>query len=500
MSQPLSASTLSRLPSVVLRSRYDRSAVKSSIVHIGVGGFFRAHQAVYADELLENGGDPRWGYCGVGLLPQDRRMYDVLRSQDHLYTVVARSKGQSQARIVRSLVDYLFAPDNSESVFEKIAAPETEIVSLTITEGGYYINGATGGFDVEHPDIKHDLENPSSPRCTFGYLAAALERRRLQGGTPITLMSCDNIQGNGDLFKRHFTAFAELYSAPLARWLEKNCTFPNTMVDRITPATTDKDRAWVKETYQIDDGWPVVTETFRQWVVEDHFALGRPRWETCGVQITTDVASYEKIKLRVLNGSHQALCYIGMLLGYTYVHEALNDPGVLALVRQFMVREVAPVLSAAPGMDLAVYQDQVVERFLNEAIADRLSRISIYGSSGIPQFLLPTIQDQIQRGGPIELASFVIASWLRALDGCDDQGRELALLDPKRSSLAPIAKAARLDPKTFSFPPELFGRLATEARFCDCVRTSLADFNRLGARNALARCIESIPATGNAKP
>ena len=441
------------------------------------------------DELLERGGDPAWGYCGVGLLPQDARMRDTLQRQDCLYTVVERDGTDSRARIVGSVVNFLFAPDNAGAVIDAIAARETKVVSLTITEGGYHIDGKTGGFDTSHPDIQTDLRHPRSPRGVFGYLAEALHQRTLRHGTPLTLMSCDNIQGNGDLLKRHLIAFAELRDPKLARWLGSNCTFPNSMVDRITPATNDEDRAMVRNDYDLDDGWPVMTESFRQWVLEDHFACGRPAWETCGVQLTRDVAAYEKIKLRVLNGSHQALCYIGLLLGHTYVHEAAADQDIRTLVHLLLAHEVIPSLAAVPGMELNSYRNHVLQRIANAAIRDPLSRISYYGSSGIPQFLLPSIEDQLKRGS-VTFLGFVIASWFRCLAGPADNGREIPSPDPLAPTLQAIARRARHDPNAVFYGHDLFGpRLTQSEAFRISVTEALHSFYQLGAREALRRYI-----------
>lgn len=491
MSLNLVTSHLSQLPPTVRRPRYDRRGLTPGIVHIGVGGFFRAHQAVYADELLEGGGDPRWAYCGVGLLPGDARMRDALRSQDCLYTVVERDGGASRPRVIGSLVEYLFAPDNPAAVITKLASPETRIISLTITEGGYHINQKTGGFDLDHPDVRFDLANPAQPRGIFGFLAESLYQRMLGHGHPVTLMSCDNIQGNGDLLKRHLIAYAEQRDPRLAAWIAAHCSFPNSMVDRITPGTNDADRALVRDEIGIDDKWPVMTESFTQWVLEDHFVAGRPAWEKCGVQFTENVAAYEKIKLRILNGSHQALCYIGILLGHTFVHEATCDPEIRRLVQLMLQREVIPSLEAMPGMELGAYQARVLERFANPAIRDPLLRISTYGTSGIPQFLLPSIEEQLNRG-PVTWLGFVIASWFRCLAGQDDQGREIRSPDPGAPALKEIARQARQDPDAVFTGHDLFGpRLSQSETFRASVREPLQSFYRLGANETLRRYLTS---------
>ncbi|MBV8101933.1 MAG: mannitol dehydrogenase family protein, partial [Verrucomicrobia bacterium] len=302
---PLRQANLHSLPPEVGVPTYNRKEVGQSICHVGVGGFHRAHQAVYADDLLQKGKNLEWGLCGIGLLPHDSRIRDVLQDQDYLYTVVERELGHDQARIIGSIVNFLYAPENRETVLQKLASPETKIVSMTITEGGYYLNQATGEFDDQHPDIKHDLEHPEEPNCSFGYLIEALNRRRQRGQPPFTIMSCDNVQSNGHVSQKMLMAFAELRDPTIRNWLERNGAFPNSMVDRITPATTDAHREFVREKFGIDDAWPVVPEGFRQWVIEDHFLHGRPAWEEAGAEMTSDVLPYEKMKMRLLNASHQ---------------------------------------------------------------------------------------------------------------------------------------------------------------------------------------------------
>jgi mannitol 2-dehydrogenase len=414
----------------------------------------------------------------------------MMREQDCLYTLVERSVAGDRARVVGSIVNFLFAPDDREAVIEKMAAPETKIVSMTITEGGYYIHSGTGGLDAQHPDIRQDLAYPHEPACSFGFLLEALDRRRRRGQAPFTVMSCDNIQGNGDAAKRTLLAFAELRDPALANWLRVNGAFPNSMVDRITPATTDEHRSLVREKFGIDDGWPVMTESFRQWVIEDHFTQGRPAWENVGAQMTADVMPYEKMKLRLLNASHQALCYIGVLLGYEFVHEAMNDPDIIKLVELLMDREVTPVVPEVPGVDLADYKKKVIERFANPAVRDQLLRIGLYGSSGLPKFLLPSIQDQLQHGGSIRLLSFVIASWFRYLNGRDEQGREIVMKDPMAPRLRELAQAGGKDTSRLLALREIFSEeLAGSARFTSQVSEILDSFYQRGARATLVQIV-----------
>jgi mannitol 2-dehydrogenase len=477
-------------PSVAVPS-YDRSKVGQSIAHIGVGGFHRAHQAVYADDLFHLSGESQWGLCGVGLLKHDARIRDVMLAQDCLYTVVERGAHGEKARIIGSIVNFLYGPGNTQEVIEKLASADRRIVSLTITEGGYYVHQGTGEFDAQHPDIQHDLAEPSEPICSFGYLLEALNRRRTRGMPPFTVMSCDNLQSNGDIIKKMLLAFAELRDPKLHNWLVENCAFPNSMVDRITPATTDEHRTLVKEEFGIDDGWPVMCEPFKQWVIEDHFPLGRPAWEQVGAQMTSDVLPYEKMKLRLLNASHQAMCYIGMLLGYEFAHEAMSDAQISKLVETMMEVDVTPLVPIVPGVDLGEYKKTLLERFANPAIRDQLSRIGTEGSARIPKFVLPSIVEQLERGGSIKSLCFTVACWFRYLTGKDDQGKELPIIDPMSKKLCELARLGGKDPQSLLSMREVFSEsLANSTRFVGEVRNALESFYNKGARATLAKYIE----------
>ena len=493
MTTKLTEANLKQLAPTVRVPGYDRRQVGQAIMHIGVGGFHRAHQAVYADDLFHRpDADRRWGLCGVGVLPHDARMRDVLRAQDHLYTLVERSEAGDTARVIGSIVNFVFGPEERERVLEQMAAPDCRIVSLTITEGGYYIHQGTGQFDAEHPDIRHDLSHPHEPRCSFGYLLEALERRRQRGLGPFTAMSCDNIQGNGEVLKKMLLAFAELREPALYNWLAQHAAFPNSMVDRITPATTDEHRALVRERFGIEDGWPVMTEPFKQWVIEDHFLEGRPRWEEVGAQMTGDVLPYEKMKLRLLNASHQALCYIGMLLGYEFAHETMADAQIRTLVRAMMDDEVTPLLPPVPGIDLEVYKATLIERFANPAIRDQLARIGTEGSARIPKFVLPSIVERLERGGPLRRLTFTVASWFRYLQGNDDQGRPMPMNDPMLDKLRERAQAGGKDPGPLLAMREVFSEDVAQAKpFVEELRAALESFYDRGARATLAKYAEA---------
>jgi mannitol 2-dehydrogenase len=302
----LKTTTLGALGNEVGGPQYDRTAVRAGIVHFGVGGFHRAHEAMYVDKLMRQGKALDWGICGVGVMPFDLKMRDAMVSQDCLYTLVEKdASGGWQPKIIGSIVEYLYAPDNPDAVIEKMADPATRVVSLTVTEGGYNFHPVTGKFDESNPAVQADLEPGAKPTTTFGLITEALVRRRERGIEPFTIMSCDNIQGNGHMAQEVFSAFARLRDPELGDWVESNVRFPNSMVDRITPVTTDEDRAQISERFGVEDAWPVVCEPFTQWALEDNFSLGRPTFEDVGVQVVYDVEPYELMKHRLLNASHQ---------------------------------------------------------------------------------------------------------------------------------------------------------------------------------------------------
>ena len=377
---------------------YDRSALRTGIVHLGVGGFHRAHEAMYVDRLLASGDATEWGITGVGLLPQDKRMHEVMKAQDCLYTlIVKRPDGSTEPRVIGSIIDYLFAPDDAESVLARMADPATRIVSLTITEGGYHVNQATGSFDDSDPAIRADIKADRPPTTAFGFITEALARRRAAGTDPFTVMSCDNIQGNGTVAHEMITEFATLRDPDLGTWIGAEVAFPNSMVDRITPVTTDADREHLAASYGIEDGWPVVCEPFEQWALEDHFPLGRPALERVGVQVVEDVEPYELMKLRLLNAGHQAICYLGYLSGYRYANEVCSDPLFTEFLLAYMDREATPTLEPVPGVDLDEYKHQLVARFANPEIKDTLARLAAEGSDRIPKWLVPVIKHQLEQ-------------------------------------------------------------------------------------------------------
>jgi mannitol 2-dehydrogenase len=468
---------------------YDRSALRVGIVHIGVGGFHRAHEAMYLDRLMNAGLALDWGVCGMGVLPSDARMRDTLAAQDYLYTLLVKhADGSTDARVIGSIVQFVHAPDDPEAAVERLADPAIRIVSLTITEGGYNFNQVTGEFDAANADVAHDLaaargEVPDGPRSVFGLVVEALRRRRERGVAPFSVLSCDNIQGNGDVARRQFIAYAELRCPDLCAWIEQNVAFPNCMVDRITPVTTDDDRRHLEATYGVQDQWPVVCEPFEQWVLEDHFPEGRPPFEAAGVQLVPDVAPYERMKLRLLNASHQALCYPGYLAGYRYAHEVCADASFIAYLRAYMDEEATPTLAPVPGIDLPAYKLQLIERFANPTVRDTLARLCAESSDRIPKWLVPVIRDNLAAGRSVGCSATIVASWARYAEGEDEQGAAIDIVDQRREQVMAAAAQQRTgDPLAFIRDRGLFGDLSEWREFTGPYRRALESFHRAGAR------------------
>ncbi len=487
----LTASALTAISEVVPVPGYDRDRVTTGIVHFGVGSFHRSHEAMYVDRLLETGDDSAWGICGVGVLPSDARMRDVLAHQDGLYTLVVKHPdGRSEVRIIGSLTEYLFAPDDPEAVIEKLSAPTTRIVSMTVTEGGYSVNDATGEFDATGADTVADLEEGAVPRTVFGLIAEGLRRRRDRGIAPFTVMSCDNIQGNGDVARTALTSFARLKDPVLGRWIAENVAFPNSMVDRITPATTAASIAEIADSYGIEDEWPVVSEAFEQWVLEDDFPLGRPDFAGVGVQLVDDVEPYELMKLRLLNASHQAMSYLGILAGYAYVHEVVGDDLFVRFLMGYMVEEAGPTLQPVPGIDLDAYRKELISRFSSIAIADTLARQVVDGSERIPKFLLPVVRDQLAAGGPIDRVALVLAAWGVFIEGVDESGEPIQLTDIRAPRLREAVRLEASTPGALLDIPDVFGELGQDPRLRSAYVSARAEIKADGAIGALSALVE----------
>jgi mannitol 2-dehydrogenase len=494
---PLRRDALRRGVPGVSTPSYDPAAVASGIIHFGVGGFHRAHQAMYLDRLLDGGAGTDWGICGVGVMPADAEMAQALAAQDHLYTLVVKhADGRYDARVIGSIVDYLFAPDDPQAVIGRLADPRTEIVSLTITEGGYAIDDVTGRFDPTTPGVAEDLRPGTVPHTVFGLVTAALEQRRRERRTPFTIVSCDNLPGNGSLAREAFVSFARQKNPGLAHWMEQEVRFPNSMVDRITPVTTQADRAEIAARFGINDRWPVVCEPFTQWVLEDAFSSRRPPLEDVGVQIVSDVAPYELMKLRLLNASHQAMAYFGRLLGYTYVHEAAQDPLVRHFLRRYMDEEATPTLDPVPGIDLREYKDTLIERFSNPEIRDTIARLAAESSDRIPKWVLPVIRDQLAHDGPVTQSAAIVASWARYAEGVDEQGEPIEVVDRRRDEVMAAAARQETEPTAFLANRELFGDLVDNERFAAGFLEALRSLHERGAQATLQSLVDAGARSG----
>lgn len=477
-------------PEVALPS-YDPKTLTPGIVHIGVGAFHRSHQAMYLDRLLNTGGHRNWAICGVGLVPSDQRMQGVMVEQNNLYTLATwHPGGRAEARVIGAICEYLYAPDDMDAVLERLADPATRIVSLTITEGGYNVNDATGEFDAANPDVVQDLLPDAVPRTVFGVLTESLRLRQERGAGAFTVMSCDNVQGNGHVTRRALTSFARLKDPGLAAWIGEHVVFPNSMVDRITPVTTEAMRRQVAALYGIDDAWPVIAEDFTQWVLEDRFSLGRPPLDTVGVQLVHDVEPYELMKLRLLNASHQAMGYLGLLAGYSYAHEVCQNELFRRFLLGYMVREATPTLRPVPGIDLAAYQQQLIDRFASTAIQDTLARLVFDASERIPKFLLPVLREQLGAGGEIGHCALVVASWSRFLEGHDEAGRPLSIQDRRAGQLQEAVRREEEQPGAFLELRDVFGDLGSNPRFVSAYLTARESLKARGAVGAIRAMME----------
>ncbi|BBX67884.1 mannitol dehydrogenase family protein [Mycolicibacterium psychrotolerans] len=466
----LNRSALVHLP--VAGPTYDRHEISVGIVHFGVGGFHRAHQAMYVDQLLERGLAREWGICGVGVMPADQRMKEALEAQDGLYTLILKNPdGSRDVRVIGSIVDFRYAPDDPEAVIELLAAPTTRMVSMTITEGGYQIENA-GELSV------------------FALVTESLERRRARGIASPTIVSCDNIEGNGDIARRAFTGYADKVHPGLSEWMAEHTKFPNSMVDRITPVTTPEVVSALAQDYDLEDQWPVVAEPFTAWVLEDDFADGRPPLEDVGVLMVDDVTPYELMKLRLLNASHQGLCYFAYLAGYRLVHDAAGDPLFADFLVAYMDSEATPTLKPVPGIDLADYKRTLIERFANPGVRDTIARLCADSSDRIPKWLLPVIRANLESNRPVRLSAAIVASWARYAEAVDEQGEAIEVVDQLADSLIPIARSQRENPLAFIENAAVFGDLAQQPRFVEAYRWALDSLHADGARATLARLRE----------
>lgn len=490
MTVRLDPAMLPALPGAVARPRYDRAAIATGIVHLGLGAFHRAHQAVYTDDALaRRPGD--WGICGVSLRSPETR--DALAPQSGLYTLGVRDAEGERLRVIGALREVLVAPEDPVAVLARLADPRVRVVTITVTEKGYCHSPATGTLDEGHVDIRHDLGSPARPRSLPGFLVEALRRRRAAGTPPFTVLSCDNLPNNGEVTARILGAYAGLLEPGLERWIEDNVACPSSMVDRIVPATTDEDRARIAAALGCNDAAAVVSEPFTQWVFEDRFPSGRPAWELEGAEPVADVRPYEAMKLRLLNASHSCIAYLGYLSGYQTVAETIADPAFARFVAALMDDEVTPTLRMPAGADLAGYKAALLARFANPALKHRTWQIAMDGTQKLPQRLLATVRERLRAGQPFDRLALGVAGWMRYVRGVDETGRPIDVRDPLAERLRELAEeagpvAGRLAPALLSVR-EVFGDdLPADPAFVEAVTAAL---DRLFDRGAWY-CVERL--------
>jgi mannitol 2-dehydrogenase len=469
---------------------YDPAAVRPGIVHLGLGGFHRAHMARYTHDLMQRRPEAlRWGILGAGLLPSDRAMQESLGPQDWLYTLVERSGAEEQVTVIGSLAGMVLAAEDSTELLRAIDDPAIRIVSLTVTEHGYCLNRATKRLNPDHPAIRQDLVEPERPRSAIGVLVEALRRRRDAGRPPFTALSCDNIEHNGRVLRGAVLDLAELRDPSLAAWIAAEVSFPSTMVDRITPVTQPAQAEQLRLRHGIEDRWPVFAERFTQWVIEDRFPQGRPEWEAVGAQFVADVLPYEKMKLRLLNASHLAVAGLGRLAGYTTIDETMADPLFPRYMAALMERETGPSLPPLPGVDLALYKSTLIERFANTAIKDTVERVNTDAPINL---LVDPIRAQLHAGGAVTLLALALAAWFRRIRGEDERGQPIEIRHPMAALLREKAIEGGADPRPLLSIHALFGELGEDARLTEPLGRWLASLYADGSLATLRRAAEEV--------
>jgi mannitol 2-dehydrogenase len=460
----LSLSSVRGLNATVSTPKYARSSLTPGIVHFGVGNFHRAHLAIYLDDLFNMGLDHDWAIIGAGVLPSDEVMRQKLAAQDYLTTVVEQEASISQARVTGAMIDFI-PPTDRARLLATLEDPAIRIVSLTVTEGGYMINPATGKFDPQHPAIARDAANQQDPTSVFGLILAGLARRKAKGLAPYTVMSCDNVPHNGVVTRNAVAGLARLFDPALADWVIANVAFPNAMVDRITPATSDRERQLVQDTYGITDNWPVFCEEFKQWVVEDHFPTGRPAWEKVGAQFVADVTPFEYMKIRILNGGHAVIAYPGGLLDVHYVHEAMQHPLIHAFFEKVEQEEIVPSVPPVPNTNIQDYYRLIDRRFSNPKIGDTERRLCLDGSNRQPKFIVPVVADNLKAGRSIKGLALESALWCRYCYGVSESGKIIEPNDPSWDRLQALSRKAKDEPLQWLTMEDIYGDVAKSDEF-----------------------------------
>lgn len=480
----LSLSSVRGLNATVSTPRYARSSLTPGIVHFGVGNFHRAHLAVYLDDLFNMGLDHDWAIIGAGVLPSDEVMRQKLAAQDFLTTVVEQEAHISQARVTGAMIDFI-PPADRDRLLATLEDPAIRIVSLTVTEGGYMINPATGKFDPQHPAIARDAANPQDPTSVFGLILAGLARRKAKGLAPYTVMSCDNVPHNGVVTRNAVAGLARLFDPALADWVIAHVAFPNAMVDRITPATSDRERQLVQDVYGVTDNWPVFCEEFKQWVVEDHFPTGRPAWEKVGAQFVADVTPFEYMKIRILNGGHAVIAYPGGLLDVHYVHEAMQHPLIHAFFEKVEREEIVPSVPPVPNTDIQDYYRLIDRRFSNPKIGDTERRLCLDGSNRQPKFIVPVVADNLQAGRSIKGLALESALWCRYCYGVSESGKIIEPNDPSWDRLQALSRKAKDDPLQWLTMDDIYGDVAKSDDFRAAFAAALSSLWAKGTEQTL---------------
>lgn len=468
----LSNATLDQMPASVSVPRYDRSKLKPGIVHVGLGNFHRGHQAWYLHRLMQDGLAQDWAIIGAGVRSFDETQRQKMAAQDYLTTLIELDPSGTSVEIIGSMIDYVPIEEGNRPLIAQMADPSIRIVALTVTESGYYVDPATAGFDADHDDIQHDAVNPDTPRTVFGAMIAALKARRAAGTGPFTLQSCDNLQGNGAILRQTVVSLARMSDPDLADWIDAQCSFPNSMVDCIVPATGPNELALVRE-LGIADTVPVTHENFRQWVIEDDFCAGRPDWDKVGATFTDLVHDFEAMKIRILNGGHQVISNPGEVLSVARIADCMAHPQIGALFRKVAQDEIVPHVKPVPGMSPSDYVDLISRRFSNPRIVDTTRRVAFDGSSRHTGFLLPTIREALAAGTPIQGLALAEAIWARMCEGTREDGSEIEPNDPIWDQLQTAAKEARTSPNAWLEQRSLYGDLADNAVFAEAFCTWL---------------------------
>ena len=482
----LNQSSLADLPAAVGRPKYARDQLGAGILHIGIGNFHRSHQGVYLNDLLNAGGDPAWAIRGAGVRQPDAQMRQMLSEQDWLYSVVEVDHQKYRADVVGAMIDFVeVAPTGNAPLIVAMSNPETRIVSLTVTEGGYFVDASTGTFDVSHPDIAADIANPTAPNTVFGAILAGLAARRAENAAAFTVMSCDNLPGNGDVARAAIMEMARALDPDLAKWVADNVSFPNGMVDRITPATGTRERDLLQSQFGIKDNFPVFCEPFRQWVLEDEFVNGRPEFERVGVTLTDDIHAFERMKIRLLNGGHAILAYPSALMGVEFVHDAMGNDLIRSYLRKVLSQDVMQHVDPVPGFTPAEYIDSICGRFENPGVADTTTRLCHDGSNRQPKFIIPSIRDGLRAGYVPDGLALSSALWCHYCRGRTDAGATIPDNDPDWTNLQNAARRAADDPKAWLLQHDIYGDLADHDGFIAAFASALKSVETKGTEATL---------------